>query len=48
MALASYFHYWGKADPNYPGEPQWHPLAYHGLDVASVVSQQRVVAGADG
>ncbi|ANX02971.1 CRISPR-associated helicase/endonuclease Cas3 [Immundisolibacter cernigliae] len=28
--------YWGKADPNYPGEPKWHPLAYHCLDVAAV------------
>jgi CRISPR-associated endonuclease/helicase Cas3 len=29
-----YFRYWGKADPNYPGEPKWHPLVYHCLDVA--------------
>jgi hypothetical protein len=21
-----YFRYWGKADPNYPGELKWHPL----------------------
>lgn len=28
--------YWGKADPAYPGEPKWHPLAYHCLDVAAV------------
>jgi CRISPR-associated endonuclease/helicase Cas3 len=28
--------YWGKADPTYPGEPKWHPLAYHCLDVAAV------------
>lgn len=28
-------HYWGKADPNYPGMPKWHPLAYHSLDVAA-------------
>ncbi|MGB5098310.1 MAG: CRISPR-associated helicase Cas3' [Porticoccaceae bacterium] len=27
--------YWGKADPAYPGEPKWHPLAYHCLDVAA-------------
>lgn len=27
--------YWGKADPKYPGEPKWHPLAYHSLDVAA-------------
>jgi CRISPR-associated endonuclease/helicase Cas3 len=32
----SYFQYWGKADPNYPGEPKWHPLVYHCLDVAAV------------
>ena len=30
------FRYWGKADPNYPGESKWHPLAYHCLDVAAV------------
>lgn len=32
----SYMRYWGKADPNYPGESKWHPLAYHSLDVAAV------------
>lgn len=32
------FNYWGKADPNYPGEPKWHPLAYHCLDVAAVAA----------
>ena len=32
----TYFKYWGKADPNYPGEPKWHPLVYHCLDVAAV------------
>ncbi len=31
-----YFQYWGKADPCYPGETQWHPLVYHSLDVAAV------------
>ena len=30
--------YWGKADPAYPGEPKWHPLAYHCLDVAAVAA----------
>ena len=30
------FRYWGKADPAYPHEQKWHPLAYHCLDVASV------------
>lgn len=37
--------YWGKADPNYPGESKWHPLAYHSLDVAAcgqeLLRQQR-------
>ncbi len=31
-------HYWGKADPNYVGEPKWHPLAYHSLDVSAVAA----------
>lgn len=30
-----FFRYWGKADANYQGEPKWHPLAYHCLDVAA-------------
>jgi len=34
----TYFRYWGKADPNYPGEPKWHPLVYHCLDVAAVAA----------
>ncbi|MCC7083149.1 MAG: CRISPR-associated endonuclease Cas3'', partial [Burkholderiales bacterium] len=34
--VATYFRYWGKADPVYPGDPKWHPLAYHCLDVAAV------------
>lgn len=25
-------HYWGKADPGYPGEPKWHPLACQRLE----------------
>ena len=29
------FRYWGKADPAYPREQKWHPLAYHCLDVAA-------------
>jgi CRISPR-associated endonuclease/helicase Cas3 len=33
--LDTILHYWGKADPNYPGTPKWHPLAYHSLDVAA-------------
>ena len=32
------FNYWGKADPNYPGELKWHPVAYHSLDVAAVAA----------
>lgn len=28
--------HWGKADEKYLGEPKWHPLAYHCLDVSSV------------
>lgn len=32
----SIFRYWGKANPTYSGEPKWHPLAFHSLDVASV------------
>ncbi len=31
-----FFQYWGKADEKYMGEPKWHPLAYHCLDVAAV------------
>ena len=37
------FRYWGKADPAYPGEPKWHPLVYHSLDVAAVGSQRRLI-----
>jgi len=29
------FRYWGKADQNSCGEPRWHPLVYHSLDVAA-------------
>ena len=28
-------HYWGKAQPTEADGPRWHPLAYHGLDVAA-------------
>lgn len=31
-----YLGYWGKAKPI--GDIQWHPLAYHGLDVAATVT----------
>ncbi|ROH84517.1 CRISPR-associated helicase/endonuclease Cas3 [Pseudomethylobacillus aquaticus] len=30
--------YWGKADDKYPGNPKWHPLPYHCLDVAAVAA----------
>ena len=30
--------YWGKADPDYSGEPKWHPFVYHSLDVAAVAA----------
>jgi CRISPR-associated endonuclease/helicase Cas3 len=33
--IHDYFLYWGKADPKYPGEPKWHPIVYHCLDVAA-------------
>lgn len=36
--LKMIFSYWGKADPNYPGEPKWHPNVYHSLDVAAVAA----------
>lgn len=36
--LDTILHYWGKADPNYPGMPKWHPLAYHAIDVAAVAA----------
>lgn len=32
------YRYWGKADANYAGEPKWHPLVYHCLDVAAVAA----------
>lgn len=32
------FRYWGKADTKYEGEPKWHPLVYHCLDVAACAS----------
>ena len=35
-SVPGYFKYWGKADPSYEGEPKWHPLVYHCLDVAAV------------
>ena len=29
-------HFWGKARPNDPAGPRWHPLVFHCLDVAAV------------
>ena len=31
-------HFWGKAFGERPGEPAWHPLAYHSLDVAAAAN----------
>ncbi|MEQ1613697.1 MAG: CRISPR-associated helicase Cas3' [Hyphomicrobiaceae bacterium] len=31
-----YLRFWGKAGGHREGEPSWHPLAYHSLDVAAV------------
>ncbi|MEE4377219.1 MAG: CRISPR-associated helicase/endonuclease Cas3 [Candidatus Competibacteraceae bacterium] len=36
METEAYFRYWGKAALDYPGEPKWHPLVYHALDVTAV------------
>ena len=36
MSEASYFHYWGKAKSSEEGEPSYHLLPYHCLDVAAV------------
>jgi CRISPR-associated endonuclease/helicase Cas3 len=36
-----YFRYWGKTDPKYLGEPKWHPLIYHCLDVTTVTVNER-------
>jgi len=38
MEQKCYWNYWGKAAPNYTGEPKWHPLVYHCLDVAAVAA----------
>lgn len=36
MEQKSYWHYWGKAQPDASEATTWHPLAYHSLDVAAV------------
>jgi CRISPR-associated endonuclease/helicase Cas3 len=33
---APYLQFWGKAQGEREGEPHWHPVAYHNLDVAAV------------
>lgn len=34
--LPAYLQFWGKAGGQQDGEPGWHPLVYHCLDVAAV------------
>jgi len=43
VTVQTYFGYWGKADPKYEGEPKWHPLVYHYLDITAVttINEQR-------
>jgi CRISPR-associated endonuclease/helicase Cas3 len=36
MNLARIFKYWGKAQPELASSADWHPLAFHSLDVAAV------------
>ena len=36
MRAETYLQFWGKAQGERPGEPLWHPVAYHNLDVAAV------------
>lgn len=36
QADASFLTFWGKARPEHPESPRWHPVAYHLLDVAAV------------
>ncbi len=36
MRTETYLQFWGKALGGRPGEPLWHPVAYHNLDVAAV------------
>lgn len=35
---SAYLNFWGKAAGSREGEPAWHPLAYHSLDVAAVAN----------
>lgn len=34
--MAGYINFWGKAGGASSGQPAWHPVAYHSLDVAAV------------
>ena len=36
LKIKRYYQYWGKARPDCVGDPQYHLLAYHSLDVAAV------------
>ncbi len=40
------FRYWGKADPAYAGDPKWHPLAYHRLNVAAAAGVEYLARAA--
>jgi CRISPR-associated endonuclease/helicase Cas3 len=37
VTMAAYLQFWGKARPVGLGGPQWHPVAYHLLDVAAAM-----------
>src|SRR5262245_49250232 len=39
-SVAGYLRFWGKASADLrSGEPPWHPVAYHCLDVAAVADK---------
>ena len=41
--IPSYFRYWGKADPKYPGEPKWHEyLAVPAIEAADKAASERL------
>ncbi len=40
-----YFRYWGKADPKYPGQPKWHPLVYHCLNLTTAAVNESNLGG---
>ena len=39
--LPDYFRYWGKADPNYPCEPDWQSPVYQCLCVRTVAGNKK-------